>query len=257
MYEIIFMGIPCRECDVTEKFLETVQEIKNGNCFAVTLVDYPTFDKHSEIVNALYGHKIILNNIEFVKFNGLYIKNKINTLGSIWQIHNRNTKNICNFLLEHLDNFYVNQPFDKVVILTPGSPTIDTLPAAMHNIRPITIIDIKSPIIIAAEFMNPNYIIRKFDREFLLGENPVIYPEKVNIFYALSGNYNNTDNKSRIELFFETMKLYLNPTDDIFYAYVGEDVDIKKIKFSSFLNYKDYFLSNIEHLTFGVFKYNV
>jgi hypothetical protein len=257
MYEIIFMGIPCRECDVTEEFLETITEIKTGNCFAITLTDYPIFDGHSEAINSIYGHTIIFNNIEFIKYHGTYIKNKINTMGDVWQNHNRNPQNISNFLLEQFDLFFEKNPFDKVVILTPGSPTIDILPSVLTNIRPIKIVDIKSPITIAAESMDPNYIIRKFDKEFIREENAMIYPEKVNIFYAISGSYNSTDNKDRIDLFFEYMKKYLKPTDDIFYAYVGETVEVKKIKFSNFLDYTDYFSLNVDHLTFGVFKHNV
>jgi hypothetical protein len=253
MYEIIFMGIPCRECDVTQEFLQTLEQIKTGNCFAVTLVDYPNTDNHNEVINSIYGHIMLFDNIEFIKYDDKYIKNKINTMGGIWGI-NRNPNYICNFLLKEFDNFYANDPFDKVVLLSPGSPTIDILPPAMNVIRPITIIDIKSPIIIAAEHMSSSYVIRKFDREFLRNENPIIYPETVNIFYALSGKYNNTDNTSRITLFFEHMLLCLKPTDDIFYAYVGEDVVMNKIQFSDFSKYKDYFSSNIDRLTFGVLK---
>jgi hypothetical protein len=254
MYEIIFMGIPCRECDVTQEFLQTLEEIKTGNCFAITLVDYPNIDNHNEVINSIYGHSMLFDNIEFIKYNDKYIKNKINTMGGIWETNNRDTKRICNFLLEHLNYFYKREPFDKVVILSPGSPTIDTLPKVMNEVTPIRIVDIKSPIVIAAEYMSSSYVIRKFDREFLRNENPIIYPETVNIFYALSGKYNNTDNKSRITLFFEHMLLCLKPTDDIFYAYVGEDVIINKIQFSDFSKYKDYFSSNIDRLTFGVLK---
>jgi hypothetical protein len=256
MYEIIFMGIPCRECDVTEEFLQTLEEIKTGNCFAITFADYSDINNHSEVILSIYGHSILFNNIEFIKYNNQYIKNKINTMGNIWET-NRNPNYICNFLLKEFDNFYAKDPFDKVVLLAPGSPTIDILPPAMNVIRPIRIVDIKSPIVIAAEYMNSSYVIRKFDREFLRNENPTIYPETVNIFYALSGKYNNTDNKSRITLFFEHMLLCLKPTDDIFYAYVGEDVIINKIQFSDFSKYKDYFSSNVDRLTFGVLKNNL
>ena len=256
MYEIIFMGIPCRKCDVTHEFLQTLEEIKTGNCFAVTLVDYSNIDNHNEVINSIYGHSILFNNIEFIKYTGQYIKNKINTMGGIWQSTSRDPEMICSILLNKFDNFYSKTKFDKVIVLSPGSPTIDILPKSMVNFRPIKIIDIKSPIIIAAESMGSTSLIRKFDKEFLRNENPTIYPETINIFYALSGNYSG-DTRNRIDLFFEYMKKYLNPTDNIFYAYVGENVIIEKIQFCNFLNYRDYFMSNIDHLTFGVFKHNV
>ena len=257
MYEIIFMGIPCRECDVTQEFLQTLEEIKTGNCFAITLVDYPNIENHTEVINSIYGHNLLFDNIEFIKYDGKYIKNKINTMGGIWSSSARNSELICSTLLHEFDNFYSKDTFNRVIILTPGSPTIDILPQVMSQVRPIRIVDIKSPIVIAAECMSSSYVIRKFDREFLRNENPIIYPETVNIFYALSGKYNNTDNKSRITLFFEHMGLCLKPSDDIFYAYVGEDIIINKIQFSDFSKYKDYFSSNIDRLTFGVFKNNL
>jgi hypothetical protein len=254
MYEIIFMGIPCRECDVTKEFLETVEQIKTGNCFAVTLVDYPSFENHSEVKNSLHGHNIISNNIEFVKSNGNYIKNKINTIGNVWQSNKRNVHNICVFLLAEFDKLYQTESFDAVIILSPGSPNIDTLPKAMSEIRPVKIIDIKSPIIIAAEHMGSNYVIRKFNKEFILENNNIIYPKVVNVFYALTDNYGTTNT---INLFVDHMKKHLKLTDDIFYGYVGESVDVNKISFYDFIQNIDYFSLNSHHLTFGVVKHNV
>jgi hypothetical protein len=254
MYEIIFMGIPCRECDVTQEFLDTIQRIKNSNCFAITLTDYPIFDDHSEVKNSVHGHNIIKNNIEFVKSNGNYIKHKINTLGDVWQSNKRDAHNICIFLLNQFDSLYLTESFDAVIILAPGSPNIDILPKTMSNIRPVKIIDIKSPIIIAAEHMGSNYVIRKFNQEFILENNNIIYPKIVNVFYALTDNYSTTDT---INLFVEHMKKHLQLSDDIFYAHIGETVDINKISFRDFIQNIEYFHLNSHHLTFGVFKHNV
>jgi hypothetical protein len=255
MYEIVFMGIPCRECDVTEEFLQNIEEIKSGNCFAVTLADYSNIENNNEVINSIYGHNILFDNIEFIKYyGGQYIKNKINTMGTLWHITVRNPEMICSILLNEFDNFYLKTKFDKVIILTPGSPTIDILPKSMAKIRPVKIVDIKSPIVIAAEHMSPNYIIRKFTKDFLLNGDPQIYLNVVNVFFALSGSYNNTGNKEKLILFYEHMQNHLDPTDTIFYVYVGETVIVNKILFSNFLEKIDYFSNNIENLTLGVYK---
>lgn len=248
------MGIPCRECDVTQEFLDAIQRIKNTNCFAITLTDYPTFDNHSELKNSPHGHKVIINNIEFVKSNGNYIKHKINTIGDIWQSNKRDPYNICISLLNKFDSLYLTEPFDAVIILAPGSPHIDTLPKVMNNIRPIKIIDAKSPIIIAAEHMGSNYVIRNFYSEFIGGHNNIIYPKIVNVFYALTNNYSYTNT---INLFVDHMKKHLQLTDDIFYAYVGDTVNINKMTFYDFIQNIDYFYLHSYHLTFGAVKHNV
>lgn len=254
MYEIIFMGIPCRECDITQEFLQTIEEIKCGNCFAVTLVDYSDISNHNEVINSIYGHRILFDNIQFIKYDGKYIKNKINTMGGIWHSNSRDPERICSSLLKEFDNFYSETKFDKVIILSPGSPNIDILPKSMVNFRSVKIVDIKSPIIIAAEHMSSTYIIRKFTKDFLLNGNPQIYLNVVNVFFALSGSYNNTNSKEKLILFYEHMQKYLDPSDTIFYVYVGETVIVNKILFCNFLEKLDYISNNIDNLTIGVYK---
>jgi hypothetical protein len=265
MYEIIRVGIPIRECDITESFINIVNEIKTSpDCIALCTVDYGgDVTKHSEYISSPAGHKILFDNIPFVKFNGKFTANSINTIGFIWQIRQdgglpREGNFVVNYLLNFLDNHI--SKYKKVYMFTTGSPHFyDMFTFYIKKVRPVSIIDTCSAITLCSnkmsEITNLPVIDRSYLVDFIDNKNNTIIPNVINLFGAISNNYTPNISMTLIDHFFMNMKKHLSPNDMFYYSYVNNtEVELEIISFQEALNNIEYFSTTDKILTYGVYK---
>ena len=265
MYEIIRVGIPIRNCDITESFISIIEEIKTSNeCIALTTVDYVgNLDNNPEIISSPAGHKLILKNLEFVKYNNELKFNVINTIGFIWDIKKdgqtpRDGTTVVNYLLSFLDN---NCPdLKKIYIFTTGSPHYyDMFTFFIKKIRPVSIIDTFSAIVLSLNAMREMTGIPVIDRnyipDFIENKNNNIIEGSINLFGGISNNYKPDIKMPLIQHFFINMKQHLSPDDRFFYCSIDETgVNLKSMSFYDALNNIEYFSKPETILTYGVYK---
>jgi hypothetical protein len=266
MYEIIRVGIPIRECDVTETFLNVIKEIQvSKDCIAITTIDYTgDLNNNGDYVSSPAGHDILFKNLKFyLPENPVLKHNVINTLGFIWQIKNENNeerdpKLIISILYNLLDRQFENLKFKKVYVFTTGSPHhYDLFTYGGKEVRPLSIIDTYSSIIITKTELEKKYskpvIVRHYENDFIKGNNKCLINNHINLFPAISNNYKPNINLPLIQHFFNSLDNLLNDNDIFLYCYVNKNgAEINKLSFKEAKTKINYFSESNLLMTYGV-----
>lgn len=215
MYKIVRVGIPIQNKDISNQFLQVIDNIINDDtCIAVTTVDYPKNIMQSmDGISSPAGHKVLADKLSFVEYKGELHKNVINTLGFIGRFNGgvKHTTNFAQYLVNLLDDHYKLLEFKTVYIFTPGSPLYgDGITEYLLKTQNIEIIDTISSMQHSLKSMQSylgdvDYVEQKY-HDFVdrLGNidsrNKYIDGNVLNIFNSLSDLYNTASN-SRLELF--------------------------------------------------------
>jgi hypothetical protein len=268
MYNIVKVGIPIQTCDVTPEFLTIINNIKTQNCIAITTVDYcdnltDNFIHHTDTISSPAGHRIIFDNFKLHKYENKFTPKCINTLGIIWEIAGSKDKHdLAKNLLEILDTQYEYSKFDTVYIFSTGSPYfMDIFTEGLQLYRDIKIVDTKSSFDIAVESMHnllgckPDPIIRRYNFEFILKNNPYIDLEKLNIFSSMSNNYKWNIDIPLVDHFFNTLNSIVDKNTTFLMVSISEtNTNVMKLKYhESELIYKQQIEKNIPFII-GVYK---
>lgn len=245
MYKIVKVGIPIQNSDITSEFLDVINSIKTDNCIGITTVDYcdaikDNFTYHKDTNSSPAGHRIIFDNLKFNKYHDKFILNRINTLGSIWEITGSKDKSeLTKNLLEIIDKQYDQLKFDTVYIFSTGSPYfMDIFTEGLQLSRDIQIVDTKSSFDIAVESIHNllncklEPVIRKYNGEFILNNNPYINLDKLNIFSSINNLYKWKIDIPLVDHFFNTLNNIVDKNAIFFMVSILEnEVIIKKMKY--------------------------
>ena len=240
MYDIIKVGIPLQDKDITQQFLNIIKEIQDSDdCIALTTVDY----WQGEIDYAPGGNYVLLKNVEFKPYTDTIYKNCINTMGSIWG-GVRDLPTMVKKLLSILDDAHGKINFKKVYILAGGSPLCgDSITEYMLKLRPeMMIVDTPSCIEVAysatnltTEWVETDYV------KFCIKDGIKFIPDttKINIFLCLQKWYE-YNNIHTLNVFFDDMKSYYSPDDICKIVNIKSDIcDIQTLTFASAENMKE------------------
>jgi hypothetical protein len=245
MYNIVKVGIPIQTSNITSEFLDIINIIKTENCIGITTVDYydninDNFMYHKDTNSSLAGHRIIFDNLKFNKYENKFILNRINTLGSIWEITGSKDKSeLTKNLLDIIDKQYDQLKFDTVYIFSTGSPYfMDIFTEGLQLYRDIQIVDTKSSFDIAVESIHNllncklEPVIRKYNGEFILNNNPYINLDKLNIFSSINNLYKWKIDIPLVDHFFNTLNNIVDKNAIFFMVSILEnEVVIKKMKY--------------------------
>jgi hypothetical protein len=267
-YEITKIGIPIREIDVTNKFLEVVEKLKTSkDAVAVLTADYfGDYTNNYDYISSPAGHKILTSNFKLQKCNGTLKFNLLNTYGDLWKIKKDNISRepnaITDALLEFLDAQHNILNFKEVYIFAPGSPfVLDMFTSFIPKRRALNIIDARSSIHISADAMceyvnTPKVAIRSYIDDFINKKYQVLR-DGINVFGGVSNKYDHNTGIPMISHFFQELKKLLDSDDVFMYTSINDkDVDLKVLTFKEAEDKIDYFLNTNEILTYGVAKKN-
>jgi hypothetical protein len=263
------VGIPIQKTQITSKFLQILDDIKNGNSIGITTVDYlyPTdlnVNNHVESISSPAGHKLLFNKLKFIKYEDKLTLNSINTLGFIWNKFGHFQHDmLTEYLINILDNGHQNLKFDNVYIFCTGSPYFENmLTQTIPKYRKMQVIDTKSSFDICVDAMcaeldeTPKVIHHRYNREFINNNNHYINLECLNIFSSIRDYYvPNVSTVFVVEHFFNTMDKLVHPDSIFLLCNVSEEtIILKKIKYNdSKIYYKEEIKKPIPFLI-GIYK---
>jgi hypothetical protein len=266
MYEIYRVGIPLRDFDISNSFLEVIENIKtNNNHVGLTTVDFDKFTM--EKMTAPAGYNLLFNTFKFESFNGSLKSGIINTYGKIWDIPNESGKFRDNMFLskqmfKFLDENYSKNKFSRVYMFTPGSPYIyDLFTNGMRRIRPISLIDAPSAITICRRDMEEKSNLgkpsklREYTLDFLQNASRTITKEHINIFGSIDNTRNYNTNVPMLYQFFLDIRELLNDDDIFMYTTIKLDgVHTTITTFKEAFNNYSFFANSKDILTYGVYR---
>jgi len=267
-YEITKVGIPIREIDVTNKFLQVVQELKTStDSVAVLTTDYfGDLTTNHDYISSPAGHEILTGNLKIQKCNGTLKFNVLNTYGDLWKIKkdnvSREPNTITDALLEFLDAQHSILNFKQVYILAPGSPfVLDMFTRFIPKRRALNVIDARSSIDISADAMcehanTPTVAIRSYIDDFINKKYQGLRPG-INVFGGVSNKYDHNTGIPMMSHFFQELKKLLDSDDMFMYTSINmEGVNLKVLTFKEAQDQMDYFSNTNEIFTYGVAKKN-
>jgi hypothetical protein len=267
-YEITKVGIPIREIDVTNKFLQLVQELKTStDSVAVLTNDYiGDLTTNFDYISSLAGHKILFDNFKIQKCNGTLKFNILNTYGDLWKIKRDNVSRepnaITDALLAFLDTQHKILNFKQVYIFSPGSPfVLDMFTSFIPKRRALNVIDARSSIYISADAMserlqNDKVSIRSYIDDFINKKYQGLRAG-INVFGGVSNKYDHNTGVPMITHFFQELRKLLDSDDVFMYTSINnKDVDLTVLTFKEAQDQIDYFSNTDKVLTFGVAKKN-
>ena len=266
MYEVYRVGLPIRDIDTSDSFLEVIEKIKTDNkCFGMTTVDFNKFTLEQN--TAPTGYNLLFKNFKFEPVQEMMKSGIINTYGKIWDIPSENGRfRDHNFLsqkmFEFLDEQYIKTKFSRVYMFTPGSPYIfDLFTNGMRRIRPVSVIDCLSAITICRQDMIKNnelckkHIMREYTIDFLQNTNRIIVEDHINIFGSIDNNRNHNTKFPMLYQFFLDMKELLADNDIFMYTTIKSDgVYTKSLTFKEAFDNYNFFANCKDILTYGVYK---
>ena len=265
-FEITRVGIPIRKSDVTQSFINVLDDIKNNKAIALMTADYiGDVSINTEYLSAPAGHNILFNNFKFEQYDTDLKYGVINTYGKIWTVNNgvhRDGPVVVSHLLNLLDKEYEKLKFKHVYMFTPGSPYVyDMFTEFIRRKRALNIVDSVSSIHVCAEIMSEylnldRYAIRQYVPDFIEKKDPTLR-SGLNIFGSISNNYNHNTGIPMIEHFFNSLQMVMTENDMLLYANVDDDsVMLKTASLKDMINNIDYFSNPDKILTYGVFKHD-
>jgi len=278
MYEIVKVGIPIRECDITDEFINCINELKtNPDCVGISLVGYP--GSYSDIINqnveyksSPAGHEYIFKHLRIQSYIDTFDPCCITTLENLWRIPDlhgmyRNQSFLTDILIMILNTSHIKTRFKKVFIFSQGSPLChDGITEELLLKSNLKIIDTKSSIDICNDafydllnkrnLSNIKVINRDYWKEFIFNEiSAGIESEKLHVFPLIHNLYNLNLKIPLIDHFFTTLEKYLKPTDIVFSIYIDStDVIIKEFNFEEYRDYIMFYKDNTKTNTFGILK---
>ena len=265
-FEITKVGIPIRNTDINDSFLEVIHKLKTrDDCIGLMTADYPGEDhsNNPEYLSAPAGHDILFKEFKFKLFDGNLEYGIMNTFGKIWNINDgieRDGFTIVSYLFNFLQQEYKKLKFKHVYMFAPGSPYVyDMFTENIRKKRAVHVIDARSSIHTSTSYMCEylnigRFNIRDYVIEFIEKRNPVLMPG-LNVFGGISNNYHHNTGIPMMQHFFQTMRELLSDNDLFLYCNVGKDsVFLKCIPFEEAINNIDYFSNPDKILTYGVYK---
>jgi hypothetical protein len=249
-YEITRVGVPSRKQDVSQSFLNVVDNIVSGNSISLVTVDFNNPNTKFEYLGAPYGYQYILNklNTSLVLDNLKY--NVLNTYPNIWDIHGGIDPNdsINNFL-EYLDSQQEILNFNNVYIFTCGSPLVnDDFTNILLQKIPLNIINCKSPIHICSNNIKDFLNLNKYNIHNII---PYTLDRNVlHVFPGISKNYG-----INITKVFELFNDLVSPNDVFLYSNILEDGSsyVKSMSFKQALEDVAFFENIEKNLTYGIY----
>jgi hypothetical protein len=252
LYEIVRVGVPARKQDVTQSFLDVIQNIKSkSDCVGISTVDFKNPATRFEYLSAPYGYSHILNSLNTKPVEPNLFSGVLNIYSNVWDIHSGKTMSLS---VDNLLNYFNDQHkilhFKTLYIFTCGSPFMhDMLTHIISQKRTINIIDAESPIRICSNIM----------KEYLNIDNYIIHneiPQKLedytlNIFPGISKNYG-----INIKVVFDILKTITSEQDMFLYSNILEDGSsyLNCIKFKEALDNLNFFANTENNLTYGIYK---
>lgn len=265
-YEITKVGIPIRNTDINESFLEVIHKLKTrDDCIGLMTADYLGVDHTSnpEYLSAPAGHELLFKEFEFKVFNGDLNYGVMNTFGKIWNINDgiqRDGFTIVSYLFNFLQQEYKKLRFKHVYMFAPGSPYVyDMFTENIRQKRALHVIDARSSIHTSTSYMCEylnigRFNIRDYVVDFIGDKNPKL-TKGLNVFGGISNHYQHNTGIPMVNHFFQTLRPLLEDDDLFLYTNVGKDtVFLKCTTFIEALNNIEYFSNPDMILTYGVFK---
>lgn len=272
MYKVVRVGIPIQSKFVDEKFLEVINNIlTDDGCIGITTSDYPLNEMaNTDSISSPAGHFVLRNSLSFVRYSGELKPKVINTIGFVWDMSNRNMKQISEYILKFIDEQYSKRSFHTVYLFTPGSPLCgDYITEHLSSITNLEIIDTPSSDLISLNKMKEylgevDYEFRRFHHYFLdpwnryTPEQAIINKHidssKLNIFNCLSDSYNVSDVPIMVS-FLEEISSKLNDDDLFLVTSINEnDTDLMVLTIKEAKQRIDEFRFPIKPFTVGIIK---
>jgi len=252
MYELVRVGVPARKQDVTQSFLDVIENIKSkSECVGISTVDFENPSTRFEYLSAPHGYAHMLKYLNTKHVESNLVTGVLNIYSNIWDIHSGQTPSISvDNLLRYFDTQQNILQFKTVYIFTCGSHFVnDMFTNIISQKRPINIIDAESPIRICSNIMKDylnldNYIIHN-DLPKKLEDNTL------NIFAGISKNYG-----ININVVFDILKTIVSDNDMFLYSNILEDGSsyLKCISFKNALDDLQFFVNTENNLTYGIYK---
>lgn len=252
LYELVRVGVPARKQDVTQSFLDVIENIKSkSDCVGICTADFENPLTRFEYLSAPYGYNQILKSLITKPVELNLVTGVLNIYSNVWDIHAGQTPSISvDNLLKYFDMQHNNLQFKTLYIFTCGSPFVnDMFTNITSQKRPINIIDAESPIRICSNIMKDylnldNYIIHN-DMPNKLQTNTL------NIFAGISKNYG-----ININVVFDVLKTMVSDDDLFLYSNILEDGSsyLKCISFKNALDDLQFFVNTENNLTYGIYK---
>ena len=223
MFEIIRVGIPIRDCDVTESFKSVLADIKsNQHVRALVTVDYDgDLSQHQDWISAPAGHDL-LSEIGFSRYTGQLRPYTVNTIGFLWNRPKFGSQALWGQqIVEDFLKFVYSrcdQDVQRVYVFTPGSPWwYDLFSQYMRHQHTMNIIDCPSSIIVARDTLQTHtgrpVRIRHYVQDFVDGAMPQILPNVINLFGGVDNRYNWRTGRSSLAHFFDSLSAHLRYQD--------------------------------------------
>jgi hypothetical protein len=252
LYEIVRVGVPARKQDVTQSFLDAIQNIKTTiDCIGVATVDLDNPLTRFEYLSAPYGYKHIKSSLESIPVLKDLTIGVLNTYSNVWEIHGGKTaSDSVDKLLNYFDDQHKILRFKTLYIFTCGSPFVnDMLTNIISTKRPINIIDAESPIRICSNIMKDYLNLETFLIHNTIPET--IESNTLNVFPGISKNYG-----ININVVFDILKPLISETDMFLYSNILEDGSsyVKCMSFKQAVEDLSYFENTEHNLTYGVYK---
>lgn len=273
MYKVIKVGIPIRECDISDEFINAVNELKtDSSCIGITTVGYSgDIADNAEYNCAPAGHNYIFSQMPFVKYNYKLNPECITYLENFWGIQDfngmhRNADFLTDVLLMTLDKHHKETGFKKVFIFSQGSPLYtDGITDLLSKKVDLGIIDTKSSldvckeifeqILVSENLKHIKVITGNYWDDFLYKNTTTIDGGTLTIFSAINNVYNTNVKMPLVDHFFINMRRVLNPNDIIFSVQIGVTENIiKRFSISDYENHIHEYTNIAKPHMFGILK---
>ena len=274
MYKIIKVGIPIRECDISDDFINCVNEIKTDpSCIGISLVSYSgDIINNGEYNCAPAGHNYIFSQLPMVKYYNTFHPKCITCLEHFWDISDfngmyRNGDFLTDILILTLNKYYKETGFKKVFIFSQGSPLYaDGITDSLSDKVDLGIIDTRSSLEICEEIFNKllkddglkhiNVITGDYWKDFLYNNETTINNGTLTIFPAINNVYNVNIKMPLVEHFFINMKRVLDKNDIIISVHIGVSGNtVKKFAVSDYHNHLHEYTTTSKPHIFAVLKF--
>jgi len=255
MFELIKVGIPLQSKDITNEFLNVIEEIKNNpECIAVTTVDFSEY----EMVVAPAGYKVILDNLNFKPYSNQLHLNCINTMSSLWGV----VRDIPSLIDNILDLLHKNQKilkFKKVYFLNGGSPFCGDSATLCLSKRVTDLKFVTSPSCIDVAYSALNISVAYVENDYVnicirKQQDLVIDTTKINAFLCMQRGYE-YNNIHILNKFFKQIEEHYSDDDIIKLVNIKADTcDIESLTVGTAKIIKEQIYNNRKPVVFFLYK---
>lgn len=247
-YEITKVGIPIRELDVTQRFVDIVNLAKNTNSVIIISSPFEESPAGSKILKDVFA-----NSNKILDFNVLDAPEDVVDSNPANFLKHKVTR-----LLNFLDEQHSVLKFEHVYMFSSGSPHLyDIFTRYIPEYMKLHVVDAKSSFHICGEALSrylgcDTYEIRNFHSDFLYRFDTVLY-SGLSIFGCIDQAYATQNDKPLIDSFFRTMKQYTDEKDVFLLATVHDlGVTIQQFDPNNYRQVLDKYKDMT--LTYGIYK---